>query len=101
MSEAGRGLRGAARGLGATQSQKADPTTDALWRERLRRALTGDHCHGIVIRDGIEDACDKPTTCVIDDEESGPWQACVWHAHRYGSGRMIPLSAIRAVLRTT
>jgi hypothetical protein len=63
-------------------------------REKLLGVL-GNSCHGIVTRDGIEEPCEKPTTCVIDDPEGGPWAACVWHAHRYGTGRMITLAQIR------
>jgi len=64
----------------------------------LIRALSVDECHGIVTRDGEQEPCEKPTVCIIDDPEGGPWAACVWHAHRYGSGRMVSLADIRAEL---
>ena len=69
-------------------------------RERLwLHALNTDECPGIVTRDGIEEPCEKPTTCIIDDPEGGPWAACTWHAHRYGTGHMVTLATIRAALR--
>jgi hypothetical protein len=70
----------------------------------LRYRLTerfADECPGVVVRDGIEDACGKPTTCMIDgrrSEEQDYWTACTYHAHRYGYGHVVPLSAIRAAL---
>lgn len=42
-------------------------------------------CHGIAVRDGVEDACLKPATTVLWDPESAHiWPACTWHAHRNG-----------------
>lgn len=41
-------------------------------------------CHGIVVRDGWEDACNKPATTVLFHPESGVWPACTWHANRWG-----------------
>lgn len=75
-----------------TGSTDYDAARERLWV----RALNTDECHGIVTRDGIEEPCEKPTTCIIDDPEGGPWAACVWHAHRYGTGHMVTLAAIRA-----
>lgn len=78
---------------------------EAAYAERLDQiatALASPYAHlcaGLVIRDGDEDACEKPTTCVIVDPEHGPWVACVWHAHRYGSGRMVTLAEIWEALR--
>lgn len=46
-------------------------------------------CHGIVTRDGWEDACGKPATSIIDGrgtEAETYWPACTYHAHRYGGG---------------
>ena len=60
-----------------------------------------DHCHGLVIRDGIEDVCGKPPVAVIDGrgtEEGTYWPACAYHAHRYGHGRCVPLADIDAAL---
>ena len=64
-----------------------------------REALSPYGCGGIVTRDYEQDACGKPTVCIIDDPEYGPWAACVWHAHRYGSGRMVTLAQIVEALR--
>lgn len=42
-------------------------------------------CHGIVVRDGEQDACSKDATTVLYDAESASiWPACSWHANRYG-----------------
>jgi len=41
-------------------------------------------CHGIVVRDGWEDACNKPATAVLFHPDAGPWPACCWHANRWG-----------------
>ena len=69
---------------------------EALRAERLLLyALNTDECHGVVTRDGAQEPCGKPTACVIDDPEGGPWAACVWHAHRYGTGRMVTLAQLR------
>jgi hypothetical protein len=68
----------------------------ALARE-LKHA---DHCHGIVIRDGEQDACGKPAVAMIDAracEDGGYWPACVYHANRYGRGRCVPLAAVAGV----
>lgn len=66
----------------------------------VRRA---DHCHGIVTRDGEQDACGKPPVAIIDArsaEDGCYWPACAWHAHRYGYGHVVPLSDLRAALET-
>jgi hypothetical protein len=63
-------------------------------REALRRAAEHGHCHGIVTRDGEQDACHKPTVAIIDGrgtEAETYWPACTYHAHRYGDGRVVPL----------
>lgn len=69
----------------------------------LRRVLlSADHCHGIVTKDGEQDACGKPPTTVIvasDLDDGGHWPACTYHAHRYGRDRVVPLPALLAVLR--
>ena len=56
-------------------------------------------CHGIVTRDGIEDACSKPATAILYDAEGASvWPACTWHAHRYGGA--LTLAHVReAMLR--
>ena len=42
-------------------------------------------CHGIITRNGIEDACHKAATTVLWDPESAHiWPACTWHANRNG-----------------
>jgi hypothetical protein len=64
----------------------------------LRDEIQWDHCGGIVTRDGEQDACGKPTTCIVRDDEGRPWAACVWHAHRYGTGHMVTLAEIREEL---
>jgi hypothetical protein len=71
----------------------------------LRRELTDGlkwGCHGIVIRDGCEDACGKPATVIIDGrgtEDEEFWPACTYHGNRYGDGRVVPLVDIVAALR--
>lgn len=65
----------------------------------IGRAVADDHCHGLVARDGFEDACGKPPTTVIDDPDGGPWPACTWHAHRYGGSRVLTLREMREALR--
>lgn len=56
-------------------------------------------CHGIVTRDGEEDACRKDATTVVYDSESATvWPACTWHAHRYGGA--LTLAQIRDALTT-
>jgi hypothetical protein len=73
--------------------------------DELRRVLTtADHCHGLVVRDGIEDACGKPPVAVIDarDVEDGCyWPACAYHAHRYGRGKCVPLAELVDAYLTT
>jgi hypothetical protein len=67
-------------------------------RDVLARA---DHCHGLVIRDGEQDACGKPPVAIIDarDVEDGCyWPACAYHANRYGRGQCVPLTDLRAAL---
>lgn len=70
--------------------------------DELRRVLTtADHCHGLVIRDGIEDACGKPPVAIIDardTEDDCYWPACAYHAHRYGRGKCVPLAELVATL---
>lgn len=59
-------------------------------------------CHGGVIRDGEQDACEKPAVAVIDgrgSEDESYWPACAYHANRYGAGRCVPLVVLRAALR--
>lgn len=54
-------------------------------------------CHGIVVRGGDEDACCKPATAIVYDEEGASiWPACTWHAHRYGGA--MSLAQIREAL---
>jgi hypothetical protein len=56
-------------------------------------------CHGIVTRDGWEDACSKPATTVLYDAEGGDvWPACTWHANRNGGA--LTLAQIREALTT-
>lgn len=66
----------------------------------LRDVLTTvDHCHGIVVRDGHEDACGKPPVAIVDGratEDEGYWPACAWHANRYGP--CVPLADLLAVV---
>lgn len=72
-------------------------------RALLKRALS-DECHGIVVIQGYEDACNKPATSIIDGrgtEDETYWPACAYHAHRYGRGRVVPLAQIRAALDGT
>ena len=72
------------------------------WQSLGYRVKTADHCHGLVIRDGCEDACGKPPVAIIDarDFEDGDfWPACAYHANRYGRGQCVPLALIDAALR--
>ena len=66
----------------------------------LRAEVLGaDHCHGIVTRDGEQDACGKPPVAIIDAREAEDgcyWPACTFHAYRYGRGHVVPLPTIRA-----
>lgn len=66
----------------------------------LARVLANaDHCHGIVTRDGEQDACGKPPVAVIDGrgtEDEGYWPACAYHANRYGRGKCVPLARLLA-----
>ena len=68
----------------------------------LRAVLSvADHCHGLVVHEGIEDACGKPPVAVIDarDVEDGCyWPACAYHAHRYGRGKCVPLGDLIAAV---
>jgi len=60
----------------------------------LRRV---NECHGIVVRDGEQDACGKPAVAIIDGygtEAEDYWPACAYHANRYGGGRCVPLREI-------
>lgn len=61
----------------------------------LARTLrTADHCHGLVVREGIEDACGKPPVAIVDGrgtEDETHWPACAYHANRYGGGRCVAL----------
>lgn len=56
---------------------------EGLGRDRI--------CHGLVTRDGIEDACHKPAVGYArpGDDETHPWPACAWHLNRWGG---LPLS---------
>jgi hypothetical protein len=66
-------------------------------RSQLERLDT--LCHGIAIREGHEDACNKPATTVIYDREGADiWPACTWHAHRYGGA--LTLEQVRTALTT-
>lgn len=69
--------------------------------ESLTSVLSrADRCHGIVVHDGIMDACDKPAVAIIDGrdtEDEGYWPACAYHANRYGRGKCVPLSDLRAL----
>jgi hypothetical protein len=82
------------------ETVEAITTATRLLRDLLR-ALDDDHCHGIVTRDGEQDACGKPTTCIVDGhgtEDETFWPACTYHANRYGGGRIVPLTVIREVV---
>ena len=64
--------------------------------------LRADHCHGLVTRDGEEDACGKPPVAIIDAtaaEAGCYWPACAYHANRYGRGHVVPLARIVEALR--
>ena len=66
-----------------------------------RSELTGLDalCHGIVVREGIEDACSKSATTVLYDPEAADvWPACTWHANRNGGA--LTLAEIREALET-
>jgi hypothetical protein len=68
-------------------------------RELAEVLRTADHCHGIVTRDGEQDACGKPPVAIIDwrgTEAETYWPVCAYHAHRYGDGRAVPLRDILA-----
>jgi len=71
------------------------------WRRLASEVRTADHCHGLVVREGFEDACGKPPVSIIDGrgtEDESFWPACGYHAHRYGRGRLVPLAVIHASL---
>jgi len=70
--------------------------TDHNWADLRRTLTTADECHGLVVRDGVQDACGKPPVAVVDDrtEDGGYWPACAWHANRYGLGRCVRLRAL-------
>jgi len=72
-------------------------------REALARVLRdADHCHGIVTRDGEQDACGKPPVAIVDGrgtEAETYWPVCAYHAHRYGAGRVVPLAQVKATAR--
>ena len=54
-------------------------------------------CHGIVTRDGVEDACSKDATAILYDAEGADvWPACTWHANRNGGA--LTLAQIAEVL---
>ena len=72
----------------------------------IRNALDGlaGGCHGIVTRNGEQDACGKTPTMLIDArtfEDGCIWPACTYHAHRYGRGHVVPLAAIIRELSRT
>lgn len=70
-------------------------------RTLAEEIASADHCHGLVTRDGEQDACGKPPVAIIDarDFEDGCyWPACAYHANRYGNGRCVSLSELRAAL---
>lgn len=65
----------------------------------VRRALADlrHGCHGIVTRDGEQDACGKPVTVLIDGrhgEAESIWPACTYHGNRYGGRNVIALRLI-------
>lgn len=66
----------------------------------LRTAVEkADHCHGIVTRQGDEDACGKPPVAMIDGRvgDEGYWPACAYHANRWGQvgyNRLVTLAEI-------
>jgi hypothetical protein len=71
------------------------------WLRLAREVKTADHCHGLVTRDGEQDACGKPPVAIIDcrDFDDGYfWPACAYHANRYGRGRCVSLAVILASL---
>lgn len=71
------------------------------WRRLAHEVKTADHCHGLVVRDGEQDACGKPPVAIIDGrgtEDVSFWPACAYHANRYGQGRCVALSVILASL---
>lgn len=70
-------------------------------RDELRR-YRASTCHGIVIRQGEMDACNKETVGFIDgrsSEEGCVWPACAYHLHRYGAGRIVPLWSVLDLVR--
>ncbi|HET7327868.1 MAG TPA: hypothetical protein VFJ14_11360 [Nocardioidaceae bacterium] len=76
------------------------PLTTQQHDELDRVLRTADHCHGIVTRNGEQDACGKPPVAVIDGSPwgEGYWPACAYHANRYGGGRCVPLSSLARML---
>lgn len=53
-------------------------------------------CSGIVVRDGIEEACEKVAVGVVAGKWEGEWQtwpACPWHLNRWHNYAM-PLTEI-------
>lgn len=74
------------------------------WRRLASEVKRADHCHGLVVRDGEQDACGKPPVAIIDGrgtEAETFWPVCAWHANRYGRGRCVPLRVLLASLRET
>ena len=72
-------------------------TTSLIYGREVQDVLDDGLCHGIVTRDGIEDACCKDATTIIYDPESVTlWPACTWHANRYGGA--LSLATIRTAL---
>lgn len=65
---------------------------------QIRAALRSDHCHGLITRNGEQDACGKPPVA-RDFEDGCIWPACAYHAHRYGK-RWVTLREIAASLRS-
>ena len=83
------------------RTDRVPPLDHEDWR-RLARTLADDHCHGLVLRDGEQDACGKPPVAVIDgrgSEDVSFWPACAYHAHRYGGPSCVPLSVLLLSLR--
>jgi hypothetical protein len=78
------------------------PFDDEDWRRLNHTVRTAGDCHGIVTRDGEQDACGKEPVAVIDGrgtEDESFWPACAYHANRYGRGRCVALGVLAAALR--
>lgn len=66
--------------------------------QALARAMRYPGCHGIVVRGGVQQPCEKPTVGIIDGRthDEDYWPACAYHLHRYGAGRVVPLADLIA-----